>query len=153
MKKSKKKRLERKKKVAVGITKKVKAKEKKTYLNSKQLSSFKQLLLNRKELISNNIEEIEKSSLSKSQMESSGNISALPSHIADLGSDSYEQDFNISLVESSKNELEEINEALDRIVAKTYGLCEKCLNNIPIERLKAIPYARNCVKCQEEEES
>ena len=71
---------------------------------------------------------------------------------ADLGSDNYEQDFAIGLLENQEQALREIDAALERIQEGTYGLCESCGCKVPKARLTAIPYARLCVKCQQEEE-
>ena len=52
-------------------------------------------------------------------------------------------------MEGEDVELKEIEESLDRIADKTYGICEECSNPINENRLKAIPYARFCTKCKQ----
>src|SRR5499427_10659568 len=76
-----------------------------------------------------------------------GNLSNMPIHMADLGTDNFEQEFTLSLLQNEEQALEEITAALDRIDAGTFGRCEECQESIPRERLKALPYARHCLDC------
>lgn len=69
-------------------------------------------------------------------------------HQADAGSDAYDRDFALSLLAKDQNALAEIGEALKRIEVGTYGICEMSYKQIPILRLKAIPFARLSVECQ-----
>ena len=83
-----------------------------------------------------------------------------PTHIAELGSQAWEQDFSLRVAENDQEVLEEIKAALKRIDAGTYGLCEGCQiegkppskSGIPKARLEAIPYARNCIACERKRE-
>ena len=74
-------------------------------------------------------------------------------HMADFGTDSYDQEFNLSLVEATELTLSEINEAITRIEEGGFGVCQGCSCAIPKARLEAIPYTRFCVQCQSERES
>jgi RNA polymerase-binding protein DksA len=76
-----------------------------------------------------------------------GNLSNMPIHMADLGTDNFEQEFTLSLLQNEEQLLEEIAAALERIKQGTYGLCEDCQGSIPKPRLQAVPYARYCVDC------
>lgn len=69
-------------------------------------------------------------------------------HMADAGSDSFEQEFNLGLIANEEELLREINDALVRIEDKSYGTCEGCSEMVADERLKAIPWARHCLDCQ-----
>lgn len=69
-------------------------------------------------------------------------------HMADYGSDSYEQDTTLSLIENKSEALRDVDEAIRRIEVKTYGLCEECEQMIPHGRLEVLPHARYCVTCQ-----
>ncbi|MCA9092141.1 MAG: hypothetical protein KDA68_01535 [Planctomycetaceae bacterium] len=90
-----------------------------------------------------------------------GSESKSPTHMAELGSETFEQDFALSLVENEQETLSEIDAALVRIKDGSYGQCEACLADgktatqamIPKTRLRAIPYARNCVSCTRKKES
>ena len=89
-----------------------------------------------------------------------GGESKTPTHMAELGSEAFEQDFALSLVVNEQETLAEMELALQKIKDGTYGLCEMCLKDekspsasaIPKERLRAIPYARLCVECARRKE-
>ncbi len=74
--------------------------------------------------------------------------SAFGMHQADAGSDAYDRDFALSLLSQEQDALYEIDEALKRIDAGTYGVCEISAKPIPHARLEAIPFARLTVDCQ-----
>jgi RNA polymerase-binding transcription factor DksA len=76
-----------------------------------------------------------------------GNLSNMPIHMADLGTDNFEQEFTLSLLKNEEQLLEEISAALERIKQGTFGQCEECQGHIPKARLQAVPYARYCVDC------
>ncbi len=78
--------------------------------------------------------------------------SSLPIHLADLGSDNFEQELTLSLVGSEKEVLDKIELALERIADGSYGKCEDCGKKIPESRLEAIPYTSVCVQCAANEE-
>jgi len=86
----------------------------------------------------------------------SGNGSESPapsSHQADLGSDREASDISLGRREAEVTEIQEIDEAMERIRAGTFGRCETCGKAISRERLHAIPYALLCLPCKKEEES
>jgi RNA polymerase-binding transcription factor DksA len=76
--------------------------------------------------------------------------SAFGMHQADAGSDAYDKDFALSLLSQEQDALYEIEEALKRIEAGTYGVCEMSGKEIPAARLEALPFARLTVECQAE---
>ncbi|MFN4257850.1 MAG: TraR/DksA family transcriptional regulator [Gemmataceae bacterium] len=76
-----------------------------------------------------------------------GNLSSMPIHMADLGTDNFEQENTLHLLRNEEDQLQEIADALERIEAGTFGICEECQTAIPKARLKEIPYARYCVPC------
>ncbi len=73
-------------------------------------------------------------------------------HMADFGSDNYEQEFTLGLLEQDIETLRDIHDALMRIRDGSFGLCEECLKPIRRARLKVLPYARLCVECKSKEE-
>ncbi len=75
--------------------------------------------------------------------------SAFGMHQADAGSDAYDRDFTLSLLSQEQDALYEIEEALKRIDAGTYGICEMSGKTIIVDRLEVRPYARFTVECQE----
>ncbi len=138
-----------KKKVTKKVTKKV-AKttttKKKTRLKKAEFEHYKALLLNKRREILYNVTNIEVGALKKSRQEAAGDLSSMPLHMADIGSDTFEQEFALGLIESERRLLEEIDEALARIEQRTYGICEATQVMIPKARLDAKPWAKYCVE-------
>ncbi|MBN1804251.1 MAG: TraR/DksA C4-type zinc finger protein [Sedimentisphaerales bacterium] len=115
-------------------------------LTSTNMKHFKQMLLEKRREILNNVNEIEGEALKKSRMDASGDLSSMPIHMADIGTDNYEQEFALGLMDSERKLLREIDEALERIDKKTYGVCEGTGKPIPKARLEAQPWAKYCVE-------
>ncbi len=74
------------------------------------------------------------------------------SHMGDSASDTLAREIDLSLEDNADRLLAEIDAALERIEAGTYGLCERCGNPIDRERLEALPYATKCIPCKTLEE-
>jgi len=70
----------------------------------------------------------------------------MPIHMADIGTDTYEQEFSLGLMDSERRLVREILDALRRIEQGTYGICEGTGKPIPKGRLEANPWARYCVE-------
>ena len=79
-------------------------------------------------------------------------VSSVPLHLADMASETFEQDKELGMTERGSAIAAEIDEALDRIEAGTFGLCERCGKRISKERLRTLPRAALCIECQSEEE-
>ena len=93
----------------------------------------------------------ESSMMADAALKENGNDgSSMPIHMADIGSDNFEQEFTLSLVANEEETLELIEGALVRIEAGTYGRCAECEKRIPKTRLNAIPYTPFCVTCASE---
>ncbi|MDD4933861.1 MAG: TraR/DksA C4-type zinc finger protein [Methylacidiphilaceae bacterium] len=73
-------------------------------------------------------------------------------HQADAGTDAYDKDFALSLLSQEQDALYEIEEAIKRTQAGTYGICEMSGKPIPLQRLEAVPHARFTVECQRQVE-
>ena len=69
----------------------------------------------------------------------------MPIHMADIGTDNYEQEFALGLMDSERKLLREIDAALGRIEKKTYGTCQGTGKPIAKARLEARPWAKHCV--------
>lgn len=69
-------------------------------------------------------------------------------HLADLGTETFEQAQNLGLAEQAFRTIIDVDRALERIEEGTYAICEHCVRPIAIERLDAIPYAARCAECQ-----
>ncbi len=90
--------------------------------------------------------------LRKSGME--GNESnSMPIHMAELGSDNFEQEFTLGLMEAEEGTLDLIEGAIGRIDEGNYGRCVQCEGTIPKARLNAIPYTPVCIRCAEASEN
>ena len=120
--------------------------KKKRRLTAVELKKYQALLLQKRREILTNVNEFEDEALKKSRLDATGDLSCMPIHMADLGTDNYEQEFALGLMNSERRLLREIDEALGRIEKKTYGTCEGTGKPIPKARLKAQPWARNCVE-------
>jgi DnaK suppressor protein len=70
----------------------------------------------------------------------------MPIHMADLGTDNYEQEFALGLMDSERKLLQEIDDALQRIEEGIYGICQGTGQPISKARLEAQPWARHCVE-------
>ena len=69
----------------------------------------------------------------------------MPIHMADIGTDNYEQEFALGLMDGERKLLREIDDALEHFEQGTYGICEGTGKPIPKARLEAQPWARYCV--------
>jgi RNA polymerase-binding protein DksA len=119
---------------------------KKIHLNDSDIENFRQMLLQKRSEILRNVNEFEDEALKKSRLDASGDLSSMPIHMADIGTDNYEQEFALGLMDSERKLLREIDDALDRIEQNTYGICEGTGGKISKARLKAQPWARYCVE-------
>lgn len=126
-------------------------------LKKAELIQFRQLLAALHKRLRGDVEQLTDEALDTG---ASSSDSKSFTHLAELGSQTWEQDFALRVVESDQEVLEEITAALKRIDAGTYGLCMSCLeegkpptkSGIPKGRLQAIPYCRNCVECERKRE-
>src|SRR5437016_2507541 len=79
--------------------------------------------------------------------QAAGELSNAPTHLGDMGTEEFLRDINATLMENEEYLVNEAHEALRRIDSGLYGRCEECGQEIPRERLDALPYARFCTKC------
>jgi len=137
-----------------------KVEAKKTELKMNEFSEFRVLLEVIRGRLRGDVTQLTNEALGTDRGDM-GSESKSPTHMAELGSETFEQDFALSLVENEQETLSEIDAALVRIKDGSYGQCEACLADgktasqamIPKTRLRAIPYARNCVSCARKKES
>lgn len=111
------------------------------------IKHFQRQLLALQHRLGDNVSGLENEALRPMGGQSGGNLSDVPLHPADLGSENYEEEIALDLLENEQNILFEVSEALDRIEKGTFGRCEECGTEIPRERLEALPYTRHCVRC------
>ncbi len=116
------------------------------YLNDQEVEHYKQLLLNKMQEIVGDVNSIEYEALKKSRLDATGDLSSMPIHMADIGTDNYEQEFALNLLDGERKLLREIIDALQRIEEGAYGICEVTGRAISKERLEARPWARYCIE-------
>jgi DnaK suppressor protein len=90
--------------------------------------------------------------LLKSAKDDSGDLSGYGQHMADAGTDTFDRDFALSLVSNEQEALSEIEAAIKRIHAGTYGICETTQKPIAKERLLAVPFTRYSTEAKKEVE-
>ncbi|MFP4057877.1 MAG: TraR/DksA family transcriptional regulator [Candidatus Brocadiia bacterium] len=118
-------------------------------LSKEELAKFKKLLLEYRKILVGDLNHLEDSALRRSK----DNAATLDiSNFADLGTDNFDQDVTLGLLENSEETLREIDAALQRIEDGTYGVCEESGDPIGKKRLKAIPWARLCIECKRKAE-
>jgi DnaK suppressor protein len=122
-------------------------------MNKAELKVYKELLLSLRARLRGDVSQMADAALNKSRSESVGDLSSMPIHMADIGSDNFEQEFTLSLMQNEGDTLQMIETCLERIEEGTYGQCEECSVKIPKTRLNAIPYSVLCVKCAEQLEN
>jgi|CXWL01.1.fsa_nt_gi RNA polymerase-binding transcription factor DksA len=118
----------------------------KSPLTVDELAGFRQLLLDKRRQLVGDMDSMENEALHKNRADASGDLSLMPIHMADIGTDNYEQEFTISLIEGERATLREIDEALGRIEHGTYGVCLATHKPISKARLKVQPWSRFCLE-------
>lgn len=116
-------------------------------LTDEEIRQYKEELFRLGRRLEGNFSGLAREAMRTAGGESSGNLSNAPLHLADLGTDHFNQELNMSLLENESQTLEEISAALTRMNAGTYGTCESCHQPIGKERLEGIPYTRHCIDC------
>ncbi len=118
-----------------------------TPLSPDQLEEFRKLLMERRADVGRSYQGLSETAC-RTPGEASGQLSSVPSQAGELASETFEQEMSIEMMARVQDELNSIQEALDRIQARSYGVCEDCGEAIPPVRLSAIPIARFCIQCQ-----
>jgi len=121
-------------------------------VNKRDQKRFEKRLLEEREKLIENMTRLESSVLSKNQKESTGDLSSYAFHMADLATDAAEREKAFLFASKEGRLLYHIDEALRRLYRNEYGICQNCGEEISKERLEAVPHARLCIKCKEEEE-
>lgn len=121
-------------------------------LTKKDLNDYKKLINKRKSEIMYDINHISEDTLKKSLKDASGDISGYAFHMADVATDNYDREFSLGIASNERKLIYELDDAVKRIEDGTFGFCEDCKSLIAKTRLKAIPYARLCLNCQQKRE-
>ena len=121
-------------------------------LSKKTSGVYKKLLLDKREELMGDINQISEDTLKKSLKDASGDISGYTFHMADVATDNYDREFSLGLASKERGVLFEIKHALQKLQEGKFGSCELCKKPISQARLKAVTYAKLCLKCQQNEE-
>jgi RNA polymerase-binding protein DksA len=114
---------------------------------TEELETFRNILLTQRARLRGDLDQMTDEALRRTQPESSSNLSNVPLHMADVGTENYDQEFTLELIENEQATLEQVQDALNRIDAGTYGRCVDCAEPISKPRLQALPYTRRCIAC------
>ena len=120
----------------------------KSKLAPKTLDQYRNLLLIKRVELVGDLSAMEAEALQSG----GGNLSNVPLHMADIGTDTYDQDFMLGLAEKERSRLREIDDALRRIEDRTYGVCQMTGKPIPKARLLAKPWAKYTIEAAREVE-
>ncbi len=119
-------------------------------MNAQMLSELRAVLateLDRLEAEVDQLDREERESLSEASGEN-----VYRDHMADQGSATFERELDMTLEESVRESLAAARAAMARIEKGSYGTCEHCGSQIPVERLEAVPTACLCIACKAAEE-
>jgi len=120
--------------------------QKQERLTAVDIDRFKQMLLEKRQEIIGSVNEMKNEALRKSRLDASGDLSSMPIHMADIGTDNYEQEFALGLMDGERKLLKEIDNALQRIDGGSYGVCQGTGEPIAKARLEAKPWARYSIE-------
>jgi DnaK suppressor protein len=118
-----------------------------------ELEGYRQSLLTLGKRLGGDFAAVASEAFRMSGGEASGGLSNAPLHLADLGTDNFDQELTVSLLENAGQALEQIRAALERVAEGTYGQCQECGKAIPRLRLQALPYTPHCVDCARKSEA
>ncbi len=118
----------------------------KTHLNKKELERYRQILVRKRAQLAGDIVTIEDEAL----RQSSGSLSHMPQHMAEQGTEMFDQALSLDLAQADRNLIREIDAALKRIEDGTYGVCELTGKPIKHERLEELPWTRYSIEAARE---
>ncbi len=122
-------------------------------LKKDELESYRTILQSIRARLRGDLDQMTDEALRRTQPESSGNLSNVPLHMADVGTENYDQEFTLSLIENEQATLEQVQDALGRVEQGTFGRCMECREPIAKARLQALPYTKHCIQCARKMES
>ena len=109
---------------------------------------YYRLLIDLRNHLTGQIDTHSEETLKRSAKDDAGDLSSYGQHMADAGTDTFDRDFALSMVASEQEALSEVEAAIQRIKAGTYGLCEVTQKPIAKERLLAVPFTRYSAEAQ-----
>ena len=118
-----------------------------TPFNEKELQYYKKLLLKNRTEAQEKLENIRRTQENLSDA-NDADYSSMAHHMGDVGSDEQEAEMNYLQIERTREYIQHINEALERIENKTYGICQATGKPIAIGRLEAVPHTRYSIEAK-----
>ncbi len=115
-----------------------------------QLAKFKTRLTAKKTELTHILQRLETTGLNSALSGTTGELSTYDNHPADLGSETFERSKDLGLHDNEQVLLSNVERALEKIHHGTYGRCDHCGAEITPERLEALPWATQCMRCQED---
>ncbi|HYM70494.1 MAG TPA: TraR/DksA C4-type zinc finger protein [bacterium] len=117
-----------------------------------QVETYARLLLEERRRLRQELSEMEEHHTKNNEEKHAADVSGYDDDLVDVATETFEREKGLTLESSVQGLLEMVEEALRRVRNGTYGVCDGCGRPIDAKRLKAIPYARLCIKCKEREE-
>ena len=116
-------------------------------MKHEEVESYRDILHGLRSRLRGDLDQMTDEALRRNQSETSGNLSNVPLHMADVGTENYDQEFTLGLIENEQATLDQVQTALNRIDAGTFGKCDECGEAIAKPRLQALPYTKHCIQC------
>jgi DnaK suppressor protein len=110
---------------------------------------FRERLLSLRSRLRGDVTAMADTALRKNRQGDNGDVSSMPIHMAELGSENFDQEFTLSIMATEEGTLDAIEKSLERIEDGDYGKCAECEGVISKTRLNAIPYTPVCIRCAE----
>lgn len=123
--------------------------ETKTPFNDEELKYFKELLLEKRSEAQEKLDNI-RSTQSNLDEADDADFSSIAHHMGDWATDEQESEMNYTLIERTREFIQHINEALERIENRTYGICLATGKPISRERLEAVPHTRYSIEAKKQ---
>lgn len=121
-------------------------------MNRDEQERFRKILLSLRARLQGDVDQMTDEALNRGGDAGGGNLSSMPIHMADLGTDNFDQEFTLGLIENEQETLDEIQAALVRLQDDSFGRCGDCEKPIAKARLLALPYTRFCIECARKHE-
>ena len=116
-----------------------------------RMDEFMRLLMDERKRLRDELSEMEEHQV-KNEEKPVADVAGYDDDLVDVATETFEREKELALESSVQGMLEMVEGALQKIREGTYGICEGCGNPIDGNRLRAIPYARLCIRCKEKEE-
>lgn len=121
-------------------------------MDEKQLQHYKKIILEKREELLRQLEQLKQNGLNSAVSDSAGDHSTYSLHMADQGTDAMEREKQYMFASREQNYLYHLDLALERIEKGEFGKCVNCGDEIDPNRLEAVPHVRLCINCKSKEE-